>query len=339
MPHTFDLIGVGAPIMDIVAPVPDSFLVHVPGDKGGMVMIEADVMEQIVAKLPAKPLLTPGGSAANTTFNAARLGLRTAFVGKLGADELAKLYRDRFEQAGVHIGRFKHHAALPNARCLALTTPDAQRTMRTCLGAVMSLSPSEVHARDFEGTRHVHIEGYVVFNQALADAFLDSARAAGATVGLSLASFEVVGAARDWLLRQLKHGLALTFANEDEARTLFPDLPAKSPDDYAAHAKRLADFGGTAAVTLGKDGAWIARGKELHRIAPHAVSDAIDSNGAGDAWAAGFLYGYLKDWPLPAAGALASLVGAETVRHLGPIIPDSHWADVHRRGLQHAPGK
>jgi sugar/nucleoside kinase (ribokinase family) len=339
MQPTFDLIGVGAPIMDIVAPVPDSFLIHVPGDKGGMVMVEAPEMERIVAKLPAPPLLTPGGSAANTTFNATRLGLRTAFVGKLGGDELARIYRDRFAQAGVHTGRFKHHPELPNARCLALTTPDAQRTMRTCLGAVMSLSPSEVHARDFEGARHVHIEGYVVFNQALADAFLDSARAAGATVGLSLASFEVVGASRPWLLRQFERGLALTFANEDEARTLFPDLPAKGPDDYAAHARRLAAFGGTAAVTLGKDGAWIARGKELHRIAPHAVADAIDSNGAGDAWAAGFLYGYLKDWPLPAAGALASLVGAETVRHLGPIIPDTHWPDVHRRGMQHQPGQ
>jgi sugar/nucleoside kinase (ribokinase family) len=195
----------------------------------------------------------------------------------------------------------------------------------------MSLAPAEVHARDFEGARHVHVEGYVVFNQALADAFLDAARSAGATVGLSLASFEVVAAARDWLLKQFKRGLALTFANEDEAKALFPDLPAQGPDDYAAHAKRLAEFGGTVAVTLGKDGAWIARGKELHRIAPLAVADA------SDAWAAGFLYGHLKDWPLPAAGALASLVGAETVRHLGPIIPDSHWPEVHRRGLQHAP--
>jgi sugar/nucleoside kinase (ribokinase family) len=339
MSHTFDLIGVGAPIMDLVAPVPDSFLVHVSGDKGGMVMVEADEMERIVARLPAQPHLTPGGSAANTTFNAARLGLRTAFVGKLGGDDLARLYQDRFALAGVHTGRFKHHPDLPNARCLALTTPDAQRTMRTCLGAVMSLSPSEVQARDFEGARHVHVEGYVVFNQALADAFLDSARAAGATVGLSLASFEVVGAARPWLLRQFERGLAIVFANEDEARVLYPDLPAKGPDDYAAHARRLAEFGGTVAITLGKDGAWVARGNELHRIAPQAVSDAIDTNGAGDAWAAGFLYGHLQDWPLPPSGALASLVAAETVRHLGPIIPDSHWPDVHRRARQHAPQK
>jgi sugar/nucleoside kinase (ribokinase family) len=325
-----DLIGVGAPIMDIVAAVPESFLAQVRGEKGGMVMVDADEIAQLVARLPTPPTLAAGGSAANTTFNATRLGLRTAFVGKLGGDELARLYRARYAGAGVATDRFKQ-SELPNARCLILTTPDAQRTMRTCLGAVMTLSPDEISTADFAGARHVHIEGYVVFNQALADAILDAARAAGCTVGLSLASFEVVGAARDWLLGQLRRGLALVFANEDEARTLFPDLPARTPEDYAAHARRLAEFGGTAAVTLGKDGAWIARGGELHRVAPLAVADAIDSNGAGDAWAAGFLSAYLRDQPLAVCGRVASLVGAETVRHMGPIIPDAHWPAVATR--------
>ncbi|MSU25226.1 MAG: adenosine kinase [Opitutus sp.] len=329
-PHPFDLIGVGAPIMDLVATVPESFLAHVRGDKGGMVIVEADAMAQMVAKLPSPPRQTPGGSAANTIFNATRLGLRTAFVGKLGGDDLARTYRSRFAAAGVNTDRFKH-GDLPNARCLILTTPDAQRTMRTLLGAVMSFSPAEVTAADFAGARHVHIEGYVVFNQALANAIVDAARAAGCTVGLSLASFEVVGASRAWLLDQLRRGLELVFGNEDEARALFPDLPARTPDDYAAHARRLAEFGGTAAITLGKDGAWIARGRELHRIAPHLVADAIDSNGAGDAWAAGFLSAYLRGQPLPVCGAIASLVGAETVRHHGPIIPDMHWDEVAAR--------
>lgn len=328
--HTFDLIGVGAPIMDLVASVSENFLTHVRGEKGGMVIVEADEMAQMVAKLPTAPGLTPGGSAANTIFNATRLGLRTAFVGKLGGDELARTYRARFAAAGVNTDRFKQ-GDLPNARCLILTTPDAQRTMRTLLGAVMSFSPEEVRPADFAGARHVHIEGYVVFNQALANAIVDAARAAGCSVGLSLASFEVVGASRDWLLGQLRLGLDPVFANEDEARALFPDLPARTPDDYAAHARRLAGFGGTAAITLGKDGAWIARGNELHRIAPHAVADAIDSNGAGDAWAAGFLSAYLRGQPLTTCGAIASLVGAETVRHHGPIIPDAHWAEVAAR--------
>lgn len=323
----FDLIGVGAPIMDLVATVPESFLAHAGGEKGGMVMVDANEIARLVALLPTPPKITPGGSAANTTFNANRLGLRTAFVGKLGRDELASTYRSRFAGAGVDPSRFKQ-ADLPNARCLILTTPDAQRTMRTCLGAVMTLSPDEISANDFAGARHAHIEGYVLFNQALAGKILASARTAGCTVGLSLASFEVVSAARDWLLSQLKQGLALVFANEDEARTLFPDLSTKNPDDYAAHARRIASFGGTAAITLGKEGAWLAHGNELHRVAPVAVSDAIDTNGAGDAWAAGFLSAWLRDKPLPVCGKIASLLGAETVRHMGPVIPDAAWPAV-----------
>lgn len=325
--HLFDLVGVGAPIMDLVATVPDAFLANTSGQKGGMVMIDAAEMARLVALLPTTPALTPGGSAANTTFNVTRLGLRTTFVGKLGGDDTAAAYRERFSRAGVDTARYKH-STLPNARCLILTTPDAQRTLRTDLGAVFTLSPGEISPADFAGCRHAHIEGYVVFNQALADAVLRSARAAGCTVGLSLASFEVVRAAREWLLGQLKTGLAVVFANDDEAREFFPDLHAAAPEDFAEHARRLASFGGTAAVTLGRDGAWVARGTELHRIPPVTVADAVDTNGAGDAWAAGFLSAWLRDQPLPICGQIASLLGAETVRHLGPIIPDAEWPNV-----------
>lgn len=324
---SLDLIGVGAPIVDIVAAVPESFLAHVPGEKGGMVMVSAEEIATLVEKLPAAPALTPGGSAANTIFNATRLGLRTAFVGKLGGDELSRLYLDRFAGAGVNTQRFKR-SELPNGRSLILTTPDAQRTMRTFLGAVMSFSPEEVRPEDFHGARHVHVEGYVVFNRALADAILRSARAAGCTISLDLASFEVVRGARDWLLEQLEVGLDLVFANEDEIQALFPD---SRESDYGKLARRLAQLGCTAAVKLGKDGAWIAREDELHLIAPHRIPDAIDSNGAGDAWAAGFLSGYLRGQSLPVSGAIASILGAETVRHMGPIIPDAHWPEVCNR--------
>lgn len=319
-----DLIGIGAPIMDVVAQIPDSFLTQVSGEKGGMVMIDADEMARLVFKLPLRPTLATGGSAANTTYNATRLGLRSTFLGKLGNDDFATLYRSRYTAIGVDTSRFKT-GDLPNGRCLILVTPDAQRTMRTYLGAVMTLSPDEITPADFLGIRHAHIEGYVLFNTALANKIVDSARAAGCTLGLSLASFEVVSAARDWLLDQLNKGLDLVFANDDEARTLYPDLPVNSPEDYAAHARRLASHGCTAAVTLGKDGAWIARGKELHRIAPVLVTDALDTNGAGDSWAAGFLAGYLKGASLDACGRAASIIAAETVRHLGPLIPEAAW--------------
>ena len=325
----FDFIGVGSPIMDLLARVTDEFLNrNVAGDKGGMVLVDHDEMERIVGLLEGEPAYATGGSAANATFNAARLGLRATFLGKLGNDALARVYRQAFEKAGVNGGRFKQ-GATANARCLALVTPDAQRTLRTHLGAAMTLAPDEITSADFHGCRHAHIEGYLVFNRALADAVLAAARSAGCTTSVDLSSFEVVHASRDWLFNQFRGGIDIVFANEDEIRALFPH----EKPDYPALARKLASFGVIAAVKVGKDGAWVAREDQLHRIEPVAVADVIDTNGAGDAWAAGFLYGYLRNWSLPACGALASLLGAETVMHMGPIIPDTHWQILLPRAL------
>lgn len=326
---TFDLIGVGSPIMDLLARVPDEFLrKNVAGEKGGMVLVDDGEMQRILNLLDGEPAHATGGSAANATFNAARLGLRTTFLGKLGNDNLARVYRGAFEKAGVDGTRFKH-GAQGNARCLALVTPDAQRTMRTSLGAAMTLAPTEISPADFAGCRHAHIEGYLVFNRALANAVLAAARVAGCTTSLDLSSFEVVNASRDWLFNQFRRGIDVVFANEDEIRALFQD----EKTDFAALAQKLAGLGVLAAVKVGKDGAWIARDGELHRIEPVRVANVIDTNGAGDAWAAGFLYGHLRDWSLPASGALASLLGAETVMHMGPIIPSTDFEVLRPRAL------
>jgi sugar/nucleoside kinase (ribokinase family) len=326
---TFDLIGVGSPIMDLLARVPDAFLQrNVAGEKGGMVLVDHDEMERIISLLDGEPAYATGGSAANATFNSARLGLRATFLGKLGHDDLARVYRHAFETAGVNGSRFKQ-GAHANARCLALVTPDAQRTLRTCLGAAMTLSPDEISVTDFTGCRHAHIEGYLVFNRALADAVLSAARAAGCTTSLDLSSFEVVNASRDWLFSQFRRGIDIIFANEDEIRAVFQDQTS----NYATLARKLADLGVLAAVKVGKDGAWIASNGSLHRIEPVAVADVVDTNGAGDAWAAGFLFGHLRGWPLPACGALASLLGSETVLHMGPIIPKTHFEILRPRAL------
>ncbi|HVU25766.1 MAG TPA: adenosine kinase [Opitutus sp.] len=323
---SFDLIGVGSPIMDLLAPVPDSFLAHAGGEKGGMVLVDHDEMHRLLARLEIAPGLSTGGSAANATFNAARLGLRTTFLGKLGNDDIAASYRAQFTAAGIDASHFKH-ADLPNARSLILVTPDAQRTMRTCLAAALTLAPAEITPADFAGCRHAHIEGYLVFNQQLAAAVLDAARAAGCSVSLDLPSFEVIAETREWLFDQFRRGLDIVFANQDEIRALFADRTSA----YTDLARRLASHGVLAAVKLGGDGALLARGDTLHRIAPVVVPDVIDTNGAGDAFAAGFLSAFLRDRPLPECGALAALIGAETVRHLGPIIPAPHWPAIHAR--------
>ena len=335
---TFDLLGVGSPIMDLTAHVPESFLAQVRGDKGGMVLVDAPEMESIIAKLPAAPALENGGSAANVTRAAARLGLRAAFLGKLGSDATAQSYREQAAAVGIDLSRYKNAPGLPNARCLALITPDAARTMRTDLGAALTLSPAEILAEDFVGVRHVHIEGYLVFNPELADAVLARARASAATVSLDFASFEVIRHTRDWLLKQIRAGgIRIAFANEDEIRALYPD----SNDDYGALALRLASEspGLVALVKVGKDGAWLAHDDELHRVAPVPADRVIDTNGAGDSFAGGFLYGFLNGWPLPACAALASAVGSECVRHSGPAIPADRWPALRELAAKLASGR
>ena len=326
-PSAIDLIGVGSPIMDLLATVPFEFLRdHVAGDQGGMVLVNDAEMSAILASLADQPATSTGGSAANATLNATRLGLRTTYLGKLGNCDVATTYRDRFEALGIDSSRFKT-GDVPNARSLILTTPDADRTMRTDLGAAMTLSPDEISAADFAGCRHTHMEGYLVFNEALADAVLAAAREAGCTVSVDLASFEVINATRPWIFKQLASGIDIVFANEDEIRALFED-ETSSYDDLA---KRLAGHGVIAAVKVGKDGAWIARGDELHRIEPVVVDNVVDTNGAGDSWAAGFLSAHLTGKSLAEAGRIASHVGAETVQHLGPIIPDEVFAELKTR--------
>jgi sugar/nucleoside kinase (ribokinase family) len=332
MSGKIDLVGVGSPIMDLLAPVEESFLAGIRGEKGGMVLVDDTEMARMLSLLGVEPAMTTGGSAANATLGAARLGLRTSFVGKLGGDSIAGAYIRRFRSLGVDTGRFKR-GPLPNARCLALVTPDAQRTMRTSLGAAMTLAAEEISIADFRGCRHAHIEGYLVFNRALCGAVLDAARAAGCSISLDVPSYEVIADSREWLLGQIGRGIDVVFANEDEIRALFPGRGA----DYRELALELASRGALAAVKLGKDGAWIARGAELHRIPPVRVTDALDSNGAGDAWAAGFLFGFLRGQPLAACGAIGSILGAETVRHLGPHIPDALWPEVLRRVAAAAP--
>ncbi|QYM80054.1 adenosine kinase [Horticoccus luteus] len=327
---TFDLVGVGNPIMDLLAHVPESFLTqHVPGDKGGMVLVDDADLAGLVRTLDGALAIAPGGSAANTILSAAQLGLRTSYVGKVGSDPTAAQYLEFVAAAGTDSSHVKR-ATLPHGRCLSLVTPDGQRTMRTHLGAAMTLSPAEISPADFQGARHAHIEGYLLFNPALAEQVITSARAAGCTISIDLASFEVVKAARDWIFAQLRLGVDIVFANEDEASALFDRT-----DDYANFARELAAFGGIAAVKLGKDGAWLAQRDTLHRVAPVTVSRVVDTTGAGDAWAAGFLYGHLRGASLAHAGAVASILGAECVQHLGAAIPHVRWPQVRGAALPH----
>ncbi len=317
---TFDLIGVGSPVVDSLAQVSEAFVASIPGDKGGMELVDSQTIGELMAKVDAALTEAPGGSAGNTAVAVAHLGLPTTFLGKLGNDAGGEFYKDRFLALGGDASRFKI-GEVPNGRCLSLVTPDSERTMRTDLGAAMTLSPDEISVEDFKGCRHAHIEGYILFNRDLMFKVLNSAKAAGCTISIDLASFEVVGATKDILADILTEYVDVVFANEEEAGALF---------DSKDYEKMVADLAGmceVAVVKLGKAGSLIQQGDKLERIAPNVVQ-AVDTTGAGDLWASGFLYGWLRGRPLAECGRNGSILGAEIVQVMGAAIPQERWPEI-----------
>lgn len=323
MAEKIDLIGVGSPVVDLLAQVNDDFVTGLEGGKGGMELVDAAGLESMVAALDSSPEVAPGGSAGNTAYAAARIGSKVSFLGKLGNCESADFYRDRFASIGADVSRFKV-GDVPNAKCLSLVTPDSERTMRTDLGAAMTLSPDEVSVADFEGVRHVHMEGYLAFNRDLMQKVLECAKEAGCTTSFDMASFEVVKASEDVLEGWLRDYIDIVFANEDEASAFFPDLG----EDYKAMALAFGKLCDIAAVKLGKDGSLVAQGGEVSFVDPVVVDQAIDTTGAGDYWAGGFLSAWLKGKPLTECGRYGSILGAEVVQVLGASLAEDRWAEL-----------
>ncbi len=320
----YKIIGVGSPIVDSLARVSDSFLDQVEGAKGGMELVDAETIGQLMARLEGDLVEAAGGSAGNTIFTLARLGVPSTFLGKIGNDAGAEFYKSRFAELGGDASRFKE-GDVPNGRCLSLVTPDSERTMRTDLGAAMTLSPEEVTEEDFREAQHAHIEGYLLFNRDLMQKVLDSAKRAGCTISVDLASFEVVHATRDILADILRDYVDIVFANEEEANAF-----TEKGDDYAGMARDLGELVDIAVVKVGKEGSYICRGGEVIAVEPIRVDEVVDTTGAGDLWAAGFLYGWLTGRDLADCGRFGSRLGAEVVQVMGAAIPDERWKAIEK---------
>jgi sugar/nucleoside kinase (ribokinase family) len=316
------VIGVGSPIVDRLALVEDAFLTGVDGDKGGMALVDTACMEDLLGRVPGLPVVAPGGSAANTIFALARLAVPTLLLGKLGNDAEGRYYRSAFERIGGDGSRLKTCAVSATARCLSLVTPDSQRTMRTDLGAAAGFAPDEVSVADFRNCRHAHVEGYLLFNRDLSLAVLKAAGAAGCTVSLDLGSFEVVDGSADILPDLLARYVDVVMANEDEAAAFCGDRDARTG------LNALAEHCATAVVKQGAQGALIKSNGATVDVPALAVDDVKDTTGAGDFWAAGFLYGHLNGYTPEACGHLGAVLGAQAVRHMGADLPEPEWASA-----------
>ena len=319
------VLGAGSALLDILARVDDSFLSrHVEGEKGGMLLVDSVTQRNLIAGIaPDAMSRAIGGSAFNTISALASLGMKTAFLGKLGNDENGAYYADAYRKLGGDVSSFKYSSEVPTGTCLSLVTPDSERTMRTDLGASSTLCADDVFESDFTGVTHVHMEGYLLFFLDTVRKILSLAKRNSCTVSLDFASFEVVRMFRKELPELLEEYVDVIFANEDEARA-FCGQDSFSPEGAAEELSRCC---ATVVVKLGREGSFIRENSADYRIPP-VPADAVDTTGAGDLWQGGFLYGYLNGCGVEAAGRMGSVLGSEVVRVFGAQIPPARWGAI-----------
>ena len=317
------ILGVGSPLVDLLINVDDAFLKeHVSGAKGGMEMVEPELIRSLVEKAGVKAEQAPGGSAGNTIFALAKMGVSCAMLGKLGEDAFGDFYRSEFKKNGGSDAYFIATSDAPTGKCLSIVTPDAERTMRSALGASLLLQKEEIEKVDFSPFDLVYIEGYMLFSPVF-DTLIRRAKAAGCRIGFDLASFEVVGIFKEKLLSDiLPNYVDLLFANEEEASALLGELP---PEEMADRLSRICEI---AVVKSGVRGSIAVRGGEKAFVPAFVVEHPVDTTAAGDLYAAGFIRGLAAGAPLSKCGAVGSRISSEVVKVFGSVLGKEAWDKV-----------
>jgi fructokinase len=311
MDARFDILGIGNAIVDVVAPCDHAFLSKHDMHPGSMRLIDAHAAETLYAAMPPGTE-SSGGSAANTCAVASGLGARVAFQGKVAQDQLGEVFRHDITAAGVHFPTVPLIGGAPTARCLIMVTPDGQRTMNTFLGACVMFDESDLLIADIEAAKVTYLEGYLFDPPYAQAAFIRAARAAhaaGRQVALSLSDAFCVDRHRA-AFHALLADVDILFANEAEICALY-----ETPDFGDAMVATREDVK-LAALTQSEQGSVILSGDDLFAVAA-APAKLVDSTGAGDAYAAGFLTAYTQGRDLPACGRLGSVAAAAVIEHYG----------------------
>jgi sugar/nucleoside kinase (ribokinase family) len=311
--------GVGAALVDLLVEEEDQFISRLGSDKGGMTLVELDTIDSALKSTRAPLKVVPGGSACNTIVGIGNLGGKARMIGRLGKDALGKAFLDGLLKAGVD-HRIRQ-SDMPTGRVLSVVTPDAQRTMFTYLGASSQLVPEDVNIDDLSDVGMVHLEGYLLFNRPVVEKIIAIAKQAKAKIVLDLGSYQVVEFCRDFL-EEIIGSVDIVLANEDEAKAYTGMGEAESLEILAGKVE-------TAVVKIGKKGVLVAQGKARYKVEAHLVK-AIDTTGAGDLWASGFLFGLTQGLSLENAARLGCKVGSEVVQVMGAVIPDAGWQRVHQ---------
>jgi sugar/nucleoside kinase (ribokinase family) len=316
------IVGVGSALVDILTHEDDAFLSESGAVKGGMIYVDREHIEQALARASGNPAIVPGGSACNTVVGVGRLGGRARFVGKRGNGKMGDFFENSLRSNNVDPRLFR--STVSTGRVLSVITPDAQRSMFTFLGAAAETRPEDIRDELFFDAAIVHIEGYLLFNPRLILAALTAARSAGARVSLDLASFNVVEEARGFLAEAVSEYVDILIANEDEAR-------AYTGESEALPAIRALSRGVDIAVLKrGPQGSLISQGEHIVVVPAQGDGRAIDTTGAGDLWASGFLYGLVEGYPLEKCGAVGSACGYEVCQVVGASIPEDGWQRIRK---------
>jgi sugar/nucleoside kinase (ribokinase family) len=326
---SIDVVGIGNAIVDVIAHSEEEFLAREGLVKGTMTLIDS-VRAEALYQMMGPAIEASGGSAGNTMAGLASLGGNGAYIGKVRDDFLGEVFRHDITAIGV---RFETRAATSGpgtARCLILVTPDGQRTMNTYLGACADLEPADIDPDVVSAAQITYLEGYLFDPPQAQDAFRKAAaisHAAGRKVALSLSDPFCVGRHRAGFRDLVDGHVDILFANEAEICSLY------ETDDFAAAAAAVRGHVAIAALTRSASGSVVLADGAEHHIAAAPVARVVDTTGAGDLYASGFLHGLTRDLPLPICGKIGSLCAAEIISHFG-ARPEVKLAQlVDRAGL------
>ncbi|MGC8803156.1 MAG: adenosine kinase [Bacteroidales bacterium] len=316
------ILGIGNALVDILVNVENDFLTNNGLSRGSMQLVDKHRIGELMQKLGSKAFQqASGGSAANTIVGLSCLGAATGYVGKIGHDSMGNFFAQELQKQ--HIKAYLLYSPhTDTGTALTFITPDSERTFATYLGAAVELDAPDLNRAFFKDFSFLHLEGYLVYNHQLIEQAIEFARQHQMEISLDLASYNVVEANRDFLERIIRQSVDVVFANEQEALALTGLEPEAAVDAIGQQCK-------IAVVKVGARGSWIKTGNEKYFVDAFKVQP-VDTTGAGDLYAAGFLYGYLNNWPWEACGKLGSLVASEVIQVIGAKIPTTAWNKINQ---------
>ncbi|NNE12638.1 MAG: adenosine kinase [Ilumatobacter sp.] len=310
----YDVVGIGNALVDVIAHAADGFLTEHELTKGSMELVDTERAVHLYKAL-GHAVEMSGGSAANTMCGVASFGGRAAYVGKVSRDDLGQVFGHDLLAVGVTFRPGGDDSEIPTGRCIIVVTPDAERTMNTYLGASSLLSVDDVDDEAVADGRLLYMEGYLFDRPEAKAAFRHAAEvchAAGGMVSLTLSDSFCVDRHRDDFRMLVSDEVDLLFGNEAELMSLYE---TDTFEEAVAELRRNCEF---AAVTTGSKGSLIITGDEVVRVQAHPVRRVVDTTGAGDLYASGFLYGVTHGMPLAECGRLGSIAASEVITHVGP---------------------